>query len=412
MANFAFTPSSFTINLGDTVKWVWVSGSHTTKSTNIPNGASSWDHAINSSSGNTSFIYVPSVTGTYNYKCNIHPTTMLGSFTVVCATPSVTISSIGSTTFCSGGSVTLTQNGGPVFSSYQWKKDGSLVPGATTSTLVATSSGSYSLTVTNNCGNSASSSSITVTVNTIPSANDAAITADGPTTFCGGGSVTLTAAASGLTYQWKKGNSNISGATNQSYTVTGSGTYSVQVSNSCGTTSSNSIVVTENAKPAANITPSGTVNKCAADHVILSANTGANLTYKWKKDGSAISGATNSTLNVVAAGSYKVTVTNSVTGCKKTSKATVVNNVCKTGAAYNTVFVSPNPASEYFNFSGAQLETGTSIVIYDLTGKLLEQHVFIGNDIHAGMALLPGIYVARVTVNGELKHTIKLVKNS
>src|SRR6516225_7610449 len=65
-----FTPSSFTINIGDTIKWTWLNGSHTTTSLTIPSGAATWDHPINVS--NTSFIYVPSKTGTYNYKCTPH----------------------------------------------------------------------------------------------------------------------------------------------------------------------------------------------------------------------------------------------------------------------------------------------------------------------------------------------------
>ncbi len=57
-----FTPSSFTINLGDSVRFTWINGSHTTTSLIIPAGAATWDHPINSSS--KSFIYVPSKTGT------------------------------------------------------------------------------------------------------------------------------------------------------------------------------------------------------------------------------------------------------------------------------------------------------------------------------------------------------------
>src|SRR5271169_2261815 len=68
--NHVFTPASFTINLGDTVKWTWLNGSHTTTSLTIPAGAATWDHPINTSS--KSFIYVPSVAGVYNYKCTPH----------------------------------------------------------------------------------------------------------------------------------------------------------------------------------------------------------------------------------------------------------------------------------------------------------------------------------------------------
>ena len=84
VADFTFSPTPITVNLGDTVKWVWASGTHTTTSTTIPTGATTWNSSITSSS--TTFIYVPTVTGTYNYECSIHAGMgMVGIFTVVSA---------------------------------------------------------------------------------------------------------------------------------------------------------------------------------------------------------------------------------------------------------------------------------------------------------------------------------------
>jgi hypothetical protein len=58
----------------------------------------------------------------------------------------------------------------------------------------------------------------------------AAITAGGPTTFCAGGSVILTAnAGGGLSYQWYKGASLIAGATSINYTATIAGNYKCRV---------------------------------------------------------------------------------------------------------------------------------------------------------------------------------------
>ncbi|MCX6165408.1 MAG: T9SS type A sorting domain-containing protein [Ignavibacteriae bacterium] len=68
--NFSFSPNSLNAFVGDTIKWVWVSGSHTTTSTNIPLGASFWDSPI--TSVNTSFSYKILLLGTYNYKCTPH----------------------------------------------------------------------------------------------------------------------------------------------------------------------------------------------------------------------------------------------------------------------------------------------------------------------------------------------------
>lgn len=79
--NYSFTPADATINLGDTILFSWVNGEHTTTSTGIPSGAASWDRHINSA--NTSYTYVPTVAGTYNYQCTPHVTMgHVGKFTV------------------------------------------------------------------------------------------------------------------------------------------------------------------------------------------------------------------------------------------------------------------------------------------------------------------------------------------
>lgn len=69
-SNF-FTPSNVTsANVGDSVKWQWLNGNHNTTSNTIPAGAASWVAPINNSA--TSFIYVLTVAGTYNYECTFH----------------------------------------------------------------------------------------------------------------------------------------------------------------------------------------------------------------------------------------------------------------------------------------------------------------------------------------------------
>lgn len=76
-----FSPSTLTIQMGDTVQWMWVDGFHTTTSTSIPVGAVAWDEPLGAN--NTTYMYIPTVLGTYNFKCIPHESMgMLGSFTV------------------------------------------------------------------------------------------------------------------------------------------------------------------------------------------------------------------------------------------------------------------------------------------------------------------------------------------
>ena len=74
-----FSPANLPgVHVGDTIKWQWISGIHTTTSTSVPQGAATWDAPITSSF--QTFRYVVTVPGTYNYECTPHAPFMSGSF--------------------------------------------------------------------------------------------------------------------------------------------------------------------------------------------------------------------------------------------------------------------------------------------------------------------------------------------
>jgi len=199
----------------------------------------------------------------------------------------------GPTTFCNGGSVNLSSSLG---TSYLWSN------GETTQNINATVSDSYSVQVTNANGcESASSTPIAVTVNEIPTTP--AITSGGPTTFCDGGSVTLSASPE-ASYLWSNG------ATTQDINITSSGSYTVQVSNESGCQSAVSIatIVTVNALPTQPvISPSSPTTFCNDESVTLSSSTGTG--YLWSN------GETSQDINVTSSGSYTVQTTNE-NGCQ------------------------------------------------------------------------------------------------
>lgn len=155
-----------------------------------------------------------------------------------------TITAGGPISFCSGDSVILSvpsQTG----VTYQWKQ-GSTNVGINSNSYTASAAGVYTCVITNICGNVTSSNSITVTIlGSAPAVPT--ITASGATTFCAGGSVVLDIPSqAGMTYQWKRGSTNVGTSTN-TYTATISGVYTVVVTNACGTViSSNTITVTVN----------------------------------------------------------------------------------------------------------------------------------------------------------------------
>jgi enoyl-CoA hydratase/carnithine racemase len=252
------------------------------------------------STGATTASIVVSASGSYSVTVtNASGCSTTSSPTVVTANanPTASITAGGPTTFCAGGNVTLTASSGV---SYLWST------GATTASIIASASGSYSVTVTNANGCSAASSPTVVTANANPTAS---ITAGGPTTFCSGGSVTLTA-SSGSSYLWS------TGATTSSIVASTSGSYTVTVTNAngCSTTSSPT-AVTVNANPTATITAGGPTTFCAGGNVTLTASSGTS--YLWS------TGATTSSIVASTSGSYTVTVTNA-SGCSTTSSPTVV----------------------------------------------------------------------------------------
>src|SRR5207253_3118621 len=102
-----------------------------------------------------------------------------------------------------GPGITLTATLG---SAYLWST------GATTQSINVNATGNYTVQVTNNSGCAATSAPTSVSVNPLPFTPTA--TAGGSTTFCDGGSVTLTSSsASGN--QWYQGGTAITGAMNQ-----------------------------------------------------------------------------------------------------------------------------------------------------------------------------------------------------
>ncbi|MES2389586.1 MAG: NHL repeat-containing protein, partial [Bacteroidota bacterium] len=156
------------------------------------------------SNGATTQSITATAPGSYTVQTISNGCTSAASEAVVvtvnqAATP--VISASGSTSFCTGGSVTLTSG---TASGNIWSN------GETTESITVSASGSYSVqTISNGC-TSAVSNAVAVTVNPIPATPT--ISASGSTTFCTGGSVTLTSSAA-------SGNIWSNGETTESITV-------------------------------------------------------------------------------------------------------------------------------------------------------------------------------------------------
>ncbi|HUM46567.1 MAG TPA: T9SS type A sorting domain-containing protein, partial [Chitinophagales bacterium] len=233
--------------------------------------------------------------------------------------------------------------------------------------------------------------------------------ADWPTTFCTQDEVTLSVTTTGgLTYAWTKGSNFIEGATNASYVAGKSGKYSCVVSDACKSLTSNKIEVTVNKNPKAIVTPSGNTSGCP---VTLTAESGPDYCYQWKLNDSNISGATNQTYVATVSGAYKVSVKNCITGCKKNSKATNVTIACRNSAVTSQADIYPNPFYNDFSIQlGGLTSTVTDVLIFDLTGKLMERIAVSSDVIVAGSNLMDGVYFVQLKSGNEIIQNMKLVK--
>ena len=254
-----------------------------------------WSNGASSSS-----ISVSSA-GTYTVTVYGNCTSATATKTISVTTIRDTITAGGQTTFCQGGSVTLSVPSGST--SYHWSN------GATTNSINATTSATYIVTVTNSSGCSAVSSGLTVTVNPLPVDT---ISANGPLAFCQGGNVILSGPPGLSSYHWSDG------STNQSVTVTQANTYTLTVTNSnnCSAVST-SVTTTVGAVPNDTIAAGGPTNFCAGGSVTLSSEA-SGVTYHWS------TGATTQSISATQTGSYNLTVSNG-NGCSAVSGAILVS---------------------------------------------------------------------------------------
>ncbi len=215
--------------------------------------------------GANSFTYGASSSGTYTCSATLACGTGNSNplvLTIENAPSQKTVSASGALTFCQGGSVTLsiTPTAGLT---YQWQKNNVNIPGATSTSYVATQSGTYKCReISVNCG-SISSTSKVVTVNPLPAAST--LSAASATTFCAGGSVLLSGNSTGGTW-------SIGGGTGSTLNASTSGDYYVTNSTTCGTVTSNHILVTVNPQPVATISGLASAYNCMDAPVVLSGS--------------------------------------------------------------------------------------------------------------------------------------------
>jgi metal-sulfur cluster biosynthetic enzyme len=274
---------------------------------------------------------------------------------------------------CAGANVTFTVAAtGQAPLTYQWKKNGVNITGATSATLtlnaVSTAdTANYTVTVTG-C-NSVTSTAAALTLNAGPAIS----TQPASVAVCAGANVMfkVVATGTGLTYQWKKAGVNISAATADSLKINGVTTadtagYTVVVTNSCGSVTSAIAYLSITAPAAITTQPSNQAVCYGQSATFTVVAGGAGLTYQWRKNGVAITGATNA--------SYTFTP---LVPADTASYTVVVTGTCGSSVTSSAVAIVPNAPTVVTAQPSSQticaLNTATFNVTATGTGTLTYQ---------------------------------------
>jgi gliding motility-associated-like protein len=267
--------------------------------------------------------------GIFNMKVKITDNTTNCTFTtpevalVVNPMPNVNVN-VPLTVFCANTNTTLTAQTAPAGQvyNYQWKRDGVDIAGETNSTLLVTTSGSYTVQITTDKNCVKTSNPAVITVNPMPTANIAATL----TTLCSAVTTTLSVTttptvAETWTYEWQRNGTPVVGETNNTLITNTSGNYAVKITNQFGCfLLSNIIPIIVNPSPDPTIAATPTV-LCQGENTVINTvpvPAGQTWAYQWIRNGTDIVGQTNPTLTVTTTGNYAVRITTAL-GCVLTT---------------------------------------------------------------------------------------------
>ncbi len=297
--------------------------------------------------------------------------------------------------FCAGDSVLLWA-GSPT-DAITWST------GDTTTMIWVSAAGTYDVTIVGACGTAYD----TVVVSASADVYTNYIVAD-TMAFCSGESVQLSSSMTADTYLWT------GGSTSDSLTVTVGGTYTLNITDACGT-GSESIIINEYSTPTASFT---SISSFVTTQFTNTTPMSGTMTYAWDFGDSNSSTDSDPIHIYSAAGTYwvELTVTNEcgthVYGDSITTSTVGLEEISNFG----TVTVYPNPSNGFynidFNLTAAQ---DVNLVVVNVLGEVvLTKHIGMTSGVHSDVIDItknaPGVYFVKLLSNNEEVLTKLLIK--
>ncbi len=226
---------------------------------------------------------------------------------------------------------------------------------------------------------------------------------------CTGQSITLTDNSTNTptSWAWTMANGTPSSSTSQnpsvSYSSAGTYTVTLVATNSGGSSTPVSHVITVNAPPTVTA-PSMTM--CSSQSSITLSASGAS-TYSWS------TGGTNATCVVSPTSTTTYSVWGTTSGCRSTAvPVSVVVSNCTGIANYsiaNQINIFPNPASDILNINLGLLSGTKTVELYDVSGRLVAQKNTEGDAMQLNLAdVSKGTYFVKV-LNDKNVVAVKMI---
>lgn len=299
---------------------------------------------------------------------------------------------VNSGAICAGNSFTILPSGANTYT----------ISGGS-SVVTPTSNASYNVTGTSAAGCVSSNTAVSsVTVNPLP----VIVAASSTSVLCIGQTATLNANGAN-TYTWSTG----SNSTSIVITPTANVTYTVIGTSTAGCVSPSAAVnnVTLNALPTLSVVTNNSII-CTGNSATLTVS-GAN-TYTWSTSSNSANIAVTPTANT----SYTVNGT-AANGCSNVTTITQSVSLC-TEIASNVgngsfgVNIFPNPSNGVITLNFASLSENVNIELYNCIGQLIVSEKATNLNFNLNFENAEnGIYILRITENGNNVFNSKVVKN-